>query len=53
MEQIALLESSISRADATWFRAAIRECIAFGDHGTFIEQGIDGAPVCFDCRGQL
>jgi hypothetical protein len=43
---------TIDRPEAAWFRAALRECITYGDHGTFIEE-VDRGAVCFDCRGEL
>jgi hypothetical protein len=43
---------AIDRDTRTWFRIALRECIRFGDHGTFTEV-IDGKTVCFDCGWEL
>lgn len=48
-----LLEAPIVDRDTrAWFRAALRECIEFGDHGTYTEE-VSGKTVCFDCGGEL
>lgn len=53
METLALFETRpIDINEIEWRRAAQRECVQFGDHGTFSEH-IRGREVCFDCGGTL
>lgn len=40
-------------ADLAWNRAAVRECIRYGDHGIDLETAHDGRIRCFNCGGQL
>lgn len=40
-------------ADQLWLRAAIRECIAYGEHGVQVEEDEDGHTICFNCQGIL
>lgn len=35
-----------------WARAALKECIAYQEHGQDLEE-IDGQVVCFNCGGKL
>jgi hypothetical protein len=50
--QAILFEMAEPAIDLAWLRAAIRECIEYGEHGTIIEE--EGAhTVCFNCRGRL
>jgi hypothetical protein len=35
--------------DLAWYRAALRECIAYGEHGQETEVNDDGRIVCFNC----
>jgi hypothetical protein len=51
--RVELLDASaLARDTRAWFAAAFRECVAFGDHGTYIEE-VNGKTVCFDCGAEL
>lgn len=39
--------------EALWFKAALRECIQYGEHGEFVEETDDGHEVCFNCGNDL
>jgi hypothetical protein len=39
--------------DWLWLRAAIRECIAYGEHGVNTELDAQGRKVCFNCQGKI
>lgn len=39
--------------DQLWFRAAIRECIAYGEHGIIVQEDEHGHSVCFNCQGRV
>lgn len=51
--QIALLELQNPSLDMAWLRAAIRECIEYGEHGAETEEDEDGHIICFNCQGRL
>jgi hypothetical protein len=52
--QAQLLEvERIDSAELAYRRAALRECIEYGDHGIDIEETPDGHEVCFNCGGAL
>jgi hypothetical protein len=51
--QAILFEMGSQKLDSAWLRAAIRECIAYGEHGIETEQDEHGHTVCFNCQGQL
>lgn len=40
-------------ADHLWLRAAIRECITYGEHGIITEEDEHGHQVCFNCQGRV
>lgn len=39
--------------DQLWLRAAVRECLAYGEHGVEVEHDEHGHQVCFNCQGIL
>lgn len=51
--QAMLFQPEAPVLDALWLRAAIRECIAYGEHGIDTEEDEHGRTVCFNCRGQI
>jgi hypothetical protein len=51
--QAVLFELESPAIDMAWMRAAIRECIEYGEHGVLIEISEQGRPVCFNCRGRV
>lgn len=51
--QAILFEMGNVSLDAAWLRAAIRECITYGEHGIEVEDDEHGHTVCFNCRGRL
>lgn len=48
----AQLTLEVPVLDIKWLRAAQRECVEFGDHGTYTEM-VNNKIVCFDCGGAL
>jgi hypothetical protein len=38
--------------DILWARAARRECVEYGEHGTEVEE-IDGRLICFNCGDRV
>jgi hypothetical protein len=52
--QTTLLESPVvDREELRYQRAAIRECIEYGEHNENIEVDALGRVTCFNCGGQL
>lgn len=52
--QSALFEAPTATLDMAWLRAAIRECIAYGEHGIETEDDDEhGRTICFNCQGIL
>lgn len=51
--QATLFQTEVPKVDVLWLRAAIRECIAYGEHGVDTEIDEHGREVCFNCRGSL
>lgn len=51
--QAMLFQSEAPSLDMAWLRAAIRECITYGEHGIETEDDEHGHTVCFNCRGRL
>lgn len=51
--QATLFQTESPSLDRLWLRAAIRECIQYGEHGTETEDDEHGRTVCFNCRGRL
>lgn len=49
--QTALLE--MPAVDLSYQRAALKECIEYGEHGQDVETDDDGHPVCFNCGSRL
>lgn len=39
--------------DILWARAALRECIEYGEHGIESEITEEGREICFNCGGAL
>lgn len=50
--QAVLLETP-AVDDWLYRRAAIRECIAYGEHGIEVETDEHGHKRCFNCQGAL
>jgi hypothetical protein len=40
-------------SDRIWQRAALRECIQYGEHGEETETTLDGREICFNCGSSL
>jgi hypothetical protein len=38
--------------DILWARAALRECLAYREHGLEVEDR-EGKTICFNCGGQV
>lgn len=53
MQTILLDMPSVDIDRIKYQRAAIRECIAYGEHGEDIETTEDGREVCFNCGGAV
>lgn len=52
--QTTLLEAPVMDIDEILYqRAALRECIAYGEHGIDVETDDQGRDVCFNCGGAL
>lgn len=51
--QAMLFQPEAPSLDRLWLRAAIRECIEYGEHGIETEEDEHGHTVCFNCQGQL
>jgi hypothetical protein len=47
------LELNSPALDIAWFRAAVRECVRYGEHGQMVEIDDYGRTVCFNCQGRL
>lgn len=54
MSQLALKVDtvSLSRELRLWFKAALRECLSYGEHGMYTEV-VNGREVCMDCGGEV
>lgn len=51
--QLQLLQTQgFSRSDILWFRARIRECIRYGEHGIDTEHS-NGHTICMNCEGKI
>lgn len=50
--QPSLLTIEPLKLDLKWFRAAIRECIKYDEHGHDTEV-VNGKTVCWNCGGEL
>jgi len=53
MQTILIDMPTLDTQELQYRRAAIRECIAYGEHGEDIETTEDGREVCFNCGGAL
>jgi hypothetical protein len=51
--QATLFKTESPALDMLWLRAAIRECIEYGEHGHDTEINEAGREVCFNCRGAI
>lgn len=52
--QTILLEAPRADIDAIlWARAALRECLQYGEHAVDTELDEHGHEVCFNCGGRL
>lgn len=52
MQTLLLEIPTVNVEDLAYQRAAIRECIQYGEHGQEIEHK-HGRQVCFNCGGSL
>lgn len=53
MQTILLDMPTTDTEELRYRRAALRECIAYGEHGLDVETDEDGLEVCFNCGGAL
>ncbi len=53
MQTILLDMPTLNTEDLRYRRAALRECIAYGEHGEEVETIEDGREVCFNCGGSV
>lgn len=53
MQTILLDMETVDVDELRYQRAALRECIAYGEHGIEAEITDDGHEVCFNCGGAL
>lgn len=53
MQTMLLDAPTINIEDLRYQRAAIRECITYGEHGQELETTEEGREVCFNCGGAL
>jgi hypothetical protein len=53
MQTILLDMPTVDIDQLSYQRAALRECIAYGEHGEETEIAEDGREVCFNCGGSV
>lgn len=53
MQTILLDMPTVDVEELSYRRAALRECILYGEHGQDVETAEDGRDVCFNCGGSV
>lgn len=53
MQTILLDMPTVNVEDLLYQRAALKECIAYGEHGEETETTEDGREVCFNCGAAI
>lgn len=42
-----------AKALTLYMRAALKECIEYGEHGDHVEINEDGKTICLNCEGEV
>lgn len=51
-KQTELVQPEVITLDRLWLRAALKECVAYGEHGTVTET-VNGRATCWNCGNHL